>query len=102
MGILGEVHKSHKVSALVIGALLVGDPHLYACDLNPRAYIRELGGEFVVVVAEKLSEEEVTVFVIINGLDSEIGFVASPATGRYFSPVGKVTKSTHKGGFAAP
>ena len=31
------------------------------------------------------------------GLDSKIGFAASPAAGRYFSLVGKVTKSTLKG-----
>ena len=67
--VLTHIHKPHQMARLVVRAPLVGYPHLNTCDIDTRKHIRQLRGIVVVCVAEIVPEEEISVFVVVVGID---------------------------------
>ncbi len=68
-----QVCECHHISGLVIAAAFIRYPDFNACDVYTRRHIGQTCSEFVVVLIEILRQEEMTVLVVLVGVDAEIG-----------------------------
>ena len=69
--IFRQVHESDNVSRLIIRSPAVRNPHLNSRDVYTGRYIRQFRGKLVIVVPKEVSQEKVTVFIIIIHTDGE-------------------------------
>ena len=75
--VFAQVHKADDVSRLVVGTARICNPHFNARNVDARRHIRQLRSKFVVVFAEEMRQEEVSVFVVFVGIDAESGLLCA-------------------------
>ena len=71
MGAFAKVHESHHVAALAEVVVFIRDPYFHAGNLHTGGDDGQARSEAVVIVAEEVAEEEVTVLVVVIGRDAE-------------------------------
>ena len=62
--ILTQIHQRHNVTRLVIVSTFIGHPHFYTIDCHATSYIRQCLHRILILVAEIVTQEEVTILVI--------------------------------------
>ena len=77
---LTEVCEGHDITRLIVCATLVRDPHFDLVDLRTRGDIRNRGHRFLVVVAEEITEEEMSVLVVVVARDVELRHLCTALT----------------------
>ena len=78
-GCFGEIHEGRQVAALSVVVALVGDPHLYAGDVDASTHVWQPRGELIVVIAEILRQKVVAVGIILIGIERECRSLHSAA-----------------------
>ena len=71
--VFAEVGEGDDVAGVVVIASFVGDPDFHFCDFGAGGYEGEFGHGFVVAIAEEVSEEEVSVVVVVVDVDFKVG-----------------------------
>ena len=64
--VLTQVTQREDVSCMVVRAAFVGYPHLYTVDCHAASYVRQRLHGCLVLVAEEVTEEEVSVLIVVG------------------------------------
>ena len=72
LAVFSEVREGDDVTRLVVVAAFVGDPDLNLIDRESARYIRHTRHRLFVVVAEEMTQEEMSVLVVVIAADVEL------------------------------
>ena len=63
---LAQLREGYQVTGVLCGSRLVGDPHLYAGDVNARGQVGQLLHGGIISFAEIFGKEEVAVLLVVG------------------------------------
>ena len=72
LAVFSEVRKGNNIARLVVVAAFVGDPDLNLIDRESARYIRHTRHRLFVVVAEEMTQEEMSILVVVIAADVEL------------------------------